>query len=289
MGGSGKTVIASALLRDKEIRHVFQRLAFVAIGQTPDLLQIQLSVYLQLTGQPLDMSSTDGDAVLNALQNVAKGMNILLCIDDAWDVGHVRALNCLDPVTASCTLVTTRIQRFLPVAPEVSVGLLEPDDAIALMLEVAGVPAKPPFDRLAYEVADACGRLPLVLSVAGSMLEQYGGMITDRFLNLLREDNGEALRQGDFGDKHVLVEDRIISASLKSYQGHDQEQVEALLYHFAIFPEDARVPVGVFDTFASSVFGASGKRGDMKVRAWLSTLLRLSLLQGSLADGVHQP
>ncbi len=39
---------------------------------------------------------------------------------------------------------------------------------------------------------------------------------------------------------------------------------------------------------ASSVFGASGKRPQLKVRSWLTALLRLSLLQGSPGDGVFQ-
>jgi hypothetical protein len=48
------------------------------------------------------------------------------------------------------------------------------------------------------------------------------------------------------------------------------------------------VPRGLFDLLASSVFGAVGKRPQLKVRSWLTALLRLSLIQGSMADGLFQ-
>ena len=50
--------------------------------------------------------------------------------------------------------------------------------------------------------------------------------------------------------------------------------------------KDVPVPRGFFDLFAESVFGASGKRPQLMVRSWLTALLRLSLLQGSMADGL---
>ena len=41
-----------------------------------------------------------------------------------------------------------------------------------------------------------------------------------------------------------------------------------LFTSFALFPEDVPVPRGFFDLLASSVFGAKGKRPQMKVRSW---------------------
>ena len=55
-----------------------------------------------------------------------------------------------------------------------------------------------------------------------------------------------------------------------------------------IVTKDIPVPRGLFDLLADSVFGAKGKRPHLMVRSWLTALLRLSLLQGSTADGVFQ-
>ena len=62
------------------------------------------------------------------------------------------------------------------------------------MLEVAGTRTVPPFEPLAYKAAEACGRLPLVLAVAGGILADAGGRLSEDFLRLIHEDHGEVLR-----------------------------------------------------------------------------------------------
>ena len=113
------------------------------------------------------------------------------------------------------------------------------------MLEVAGSRSVPPYAEIAYKAAEACGRLPLVLAVAGGILAEAGGGLDEEFVKLLQEDQGEVLRHGDFGDEHVKIEDRLITASLRAYDGAEREQVVALFNSFAIFPEDVRVPRGI--------------------------------------------
>ena len=45
----------------------------------------------------------------------------------------------------------------------------------------------------------------------------FSRQITEEFVQLLQEDHGEVLReQGDVGDEHVKIEDRLISASLRA-------------------------------------------------------------------------
>ena len=47
---------------------------------------------------------------------------------------HARIfIDCLDLQTASCALVTTRIQKLVPGAVEVPLGVLPPDDAVRLL------------------------------------------------------------------------------------------------------------------------------------------------------------
>ena len=70
------------------------------------------------------------------------------------------------------------------------------------------------------------------------MLAEAGGVVTEDFVGLLQEDHGEVLREGDFGNEHVKIEDRLISASLRAYDGAERDQVVNLFNSFAIFPED---------------------------------------------------
>ena len=53
------------------------------------------------------------------------------------------------------------------------------------------------------------------------------------------------LREGDLGDGHVKIEDRLITASLRAYDGAEHEQVVSLFTAFAIFPEDVPIPRGL--------------------------------------------
>ena len=54
MGGSGKTVIASALCNDPDVRRFFDKVCFVALGQTPDIRALQMVVYRQVRAQRLE-------------------------------------------------------------------------------------------------------------------------------------------------------------------------------------------------------------------------------------------
>ena len=128
-----------------------------------------------------------------------------------------------------------------------------------------------------------------MLAVAGGILADAGGRLTEDFVALIHEDHGEVLREkGDFGGEQVKIEDRLISASLRAYDGAEREQVVNLFIAFAIFPEDIPVPRGLFELLAAPVFGGKGKRPHLMVRSWLTALLRLSLLCGSMADGLFQ-
>ena len=108
-----------------------------------------------------------------------------------------------------------------------------------------------------------------MLGIAGAMLKQFGGEITEMFVEMLTANEGEVLRVGEFGDLNVSIEDRIISESLNHYQGPDRDKVVALFYTFGLFPEDVPVPVTFFDFLAGPVFGAkvpaasSDKVGDL--------------------------
>ena len=238
MGGSGKTAFAAATARKREIGVMFSRICFVGLGQEPAIRDLQRSLHFQLCDYAMESHVTDEVAMLKALHSAAEGQTVLLIIDDAWDTAHVTAFDCIDRNTRSRILLTTRLGRLIDESIEFALGLLPPDEAVSLLLSVAGAPATQPYSDLHYRAAAACGHLPLVLAIGGGMLENYsGGVVTEDFIALLNEDRVDVMRTGEYGDEHVNIEDRLITNSLSVYKGAEKESVVNLFLTFAIFPE----------------------------------------------------
>ena len=157
------------------------------------------------------------------------------------------------------------------------------------MYAVCGKKVAPPFNQVEHDAATACGRLPLVLNIAGGLLKQAGGVINRAFVDMLSEDHGEVLREGEFGDLHVSLEDRLVGKSLEHYQGAYRDGVLKLFSFFAAFPEDVPVPASVFEMFATSLLGAVGKRPQLQVRDWSAVAPRAPLLVAPRAPLLPAP
>jgi len=231
MGGSGKTVMASAVARERSVMCLFEAIVYVPLGQAPVLRDVRASILRQLTnGGEKELGGTPNE-VRAALSEAASGKRVLLILDDAWSKELVSALDVLDARTASCLFVTTRLKALLPDATELELGPLPLHDAVRLMLEVAGEKYEPDLvaeSPLYHQAAEACGCLPLVLSIAGGILEQHGSVVDEAFVKLITEEKDETLlvqrAEGEHGDEMVSIEDRLITTSLSAYQGADKQQ-----------------------------------------------------------------
>ena len=51
MGGVGKTMLAASLMRLPEMSELFHRLLWVSVGQEPNIMQLQKTLYSKLTGR----------------------------------------------------------------------------------------------------------------------------------------------------------------------------------------------------------------------------------------------
>ena len=260
------SVTAAAVVRDTEVRTMFDKICFVSVGQQPVIHVLYRQLHIQLCeGKHLDPSLVDDDACFQALRRACQGHSILLVMDDAWAKSHVEMLDCVDPASNSCVVVTSRVSGIAVGAPEVQLGSLPPDDSVALMYAVCGKKVEPPFNQVEHDAATACGRLPLALNIAGGMLKQAGGVINRAFVDMLSEDHGEVLREGEFGDLHVSLEDRLVGKTLEHYQGSHRDGVLRLFSFLAAFPEDVLIPAAFFEMFATSLLGAIGKRPQLRV------------------------
>ena len=61
-GGVGKTTMAAVVVRDSAVRHAFARIAWVSVGQTPAVMELQRTLYNHLTGatMPVEDGATTG-------------------------------------------------------------------------------------------------------------------------------------------------------------------------------------------------------------------------------------
>jgi hypothetical protein len=175
-GGVGKTTIAIMLVNDDSVRSTFTRIAWVSVGQSPEIMAMQQELYQQFTNTPMeitDASTTDSQLAL--LQAECAGKRWLLVLDDVWDKAHEQMLNCMDANSASKALVTTRTRGLLPGCGEVSLNLLSEKEAVELLLRTGGVEATDAARAAALEVALLCGRLPLYLGILGAIIQAYDG------------------------------------------------------------------------------------------------------------------
>ena len=134
MGGSGKTVVAAALVFDPTVSSHFDVIVFLPFGQAPVLRDLQKTMLYQLVKKNLD-AGLSGDEVISALADAAKGKKVLCVLDDVWTKEAFQPFSrLLDSNTASRLVATTRIKGLVPSAAEYELGLLSPDDSVSLLL-----------------------------------------------------------------------------------------------------------------------------------------------------------
>ncbi|MDY0747620.1 TIR domain-containing protein [Paucibacter sp. R3-3] len=237
-GGYGKTSLAAALcLRDGVIEAFDDGILWVTLGQAPDLRAELLKLYAAVTGERTGFVDVDDAARELALRLQDK--NCLVVIDDAWNVAHVRPfLHAQGPRY----LITTRIFEVALGAERIDLGLMDPDDAVQLLLRRAEVDTidLEPYHALARRL----GGWPLTLKLAGAAMRQ----------RLARGDTPERALQyvGRALDRHGLVAfdrndattlDATVEATLR--RSLDLlDEVECRRYaELSIFPEGMPIPL----------------------------------------------
>ena len=118
------------------------------------------------------------------VQAMAEKQRALLVLDDPWMPEQVRSLNPVDGAeTENRLLVTTRIRDLVPKATRVELPLMGKDEAVALLLDLAGVekvaytkehPESQWPPEGAYTIVAECGLLPITLTIAAQVVRSWG-------------------------------------------------------------------------------------------------------------------
>ncbi|MEU8397487.1 BTAD domain-containing putative transcriptional regulator [Nonomuraea sp. NPDC048892] len=131
---------------------------------------------------------------------------LLVLLDDAADEAQVRPLLPTGP--GSLTLVTSRSPLAgLEAARAYELGLLDEDEAVAMLAGVAGherVGAEP---EAALRIVRLCGHLPLALRIAGSRLARRPGWTLDHLAGRLGDERRrlDELSAGDLAVRGSLA------------------------------------------------------------------------------------
>lgn len=131
---------------------------------------------------------------------------LLVVLDDAADEAQVRPLLPTGP--GSLTLVTSRSPLAgLEAARAYEMGVLDGDEAVAMLGEVAGrerVRAEP---EAALRIVRLCGHLPLALRIAGSRLARKPGWTLDHLAGRLGDERSrlDELSAGDLAVRGSLA------------------------------------------------------------------------------------
>jgi WD40 repeat protein len=271
MGGYGKTILAKALCHHEEVRQAFDDgVLWVTLGENPgDLTGRVVDLVEVLSGERPGFAGLD--AAESRLVQLLADRDILMVIDDVWNVAHLKPF--MRGGARCARLITTRNFAALPPkAHSLEVGEMERNEATNLLkIGLPDAPLKP-----LRELADRLGEWPLLLKLAN-------GTLRDRVYN-----NNQALSEAlvyvnkaldkrgltAFDAHNAAARDQAVSQTLGISQDLLTEAERQRYGELAIFPSDANIPLPVLE----KLWGATAGLDDFDTEELCNRFCRLSLL-----------
>lgn len=281
MGGIGKSVLATALARNREVRQSYpDGVVWIGFGQhltNDDLLSRLRELVRQFGGEDAFQSIPEGQGVL---RETLQAKAVLLVMDDVWHAADAKVFDHLGPRCRM--LVTTRDAGILHTlhGELVPVSLFTEVEALQLLADAVGVEVSA-LPAEAREVADECGLLPLALALSGGMAKAGHSW----------QDIVEALREADLEwaeDREGVNENHrtIWNAMKASYDALPDEQ-KPRFAELAVFAPDLTVPEAAVQTLWEHTGQLSGRHGT-KLLINLAERSLIQLDQKADADGKIQ-
>ncbi|MDZ8055878.1 MAG: NB-ARC domain-containing protein [Aulosira sp. ZfuVER01] len=246
MGGIGKTVLATALARDEEVRKAFPDGVFwVTFGQTPQILTWQSYVASALGDK--QAAFTEIGLAKARLRELFAQKACLLILDDIWRLDDATPF---DVLGERCQmLVTTRDAAIVTGlgGQEYQLAVLDAQQALALLANWSNQPEilqPSPHNDVALQVARECGYLPLALAMVGAMMRGKPPNRWQNILEKLRSADLEKIKQ-QFPDYPYPDLLKAIAVSVAALDENCQQRY----LDFAVFPEDTPIPEAVLQTF----------------------------------------
>ena len=279
MGGIGKSVLAGALARNRQVRQAYpDGVVWVACGQNltdDDLLKRQRDLARHLGGDDRFASLVQGQVVL---RQMLESSAVLLVLDDVWRATDAQAFDVIGPRCRM--LVTTRDKGILDAlhGELVSVSLLNKREALQLLADTVSV-APTALPAEAHEIVRQCGCLPLALALCGGMAKKRGGDFRSVLERLRRADLEKIADRESINEQHRSIW-RAMQASVEVMSADEQQRFAEL----SVFAADQTVP----EAAAATLWSHTGHLNDLDTEELLIDLGERSLIQldqKSDADG----
>jgi WD40 repeat protein len=229
MGGIGKTVLASDLVNDDEVRRAFpDGIFWLTLGQAIEPLRLQGDLAAYMAGEAKAYATVN--EAREQLRQLFDGKACLLVLDDLWRPQDAEPFDVLGP--RSRLLVTTRDADLLVAlgARELPLDVLSEELALELLASWSGQ-AWETLPAASRKVAESCGYLPLALALAGARVQ--GGARWDDVLSALERGRLEFLDH-PYGS---------VFSSLRFSTDALTDSARDRYFELAVFPEDAAIPV----------------------------------------------
>ncbi|MCX5645228.1 MAG: NB-ARC domain-containing protein [Phycisphaerae bacterium] len=267
MGGIGKSVLAVAIARDREVRRSYpDGIIWLTVGQQPDLVRLQHDVARHFGNKEHFDSEPQGQGVLRRLLTQKA---VLLVLDDVWSASDTQAFNVLGPRCR--TLVTTRDAGILHTmgGPSVPVSLLTEEQALQLLADAVGAEpsALPPQ---ALEVVKECEYLPLGVALCGGMVKKLSGDWTVVLERLRAADLERIADRQAIDERHRSIW-RTMQVSVDVLPPDEQRRFAEL----AVFVRDNPVP----EAAVATLWSHTGNLSDLDTTDLLINLAERSLIR----------
>ncbi len=270
LGGIGKSVLAAKLAHEEAIQARFSDgILWATLGQSPDILPL-LSGWIQALGDT-DYKPTTIESASAHLRTLLYDKKALLVVDDVWHPEH------LEPFRVGgndcCVLVTTREAR-IPDAHRYDLGVMSPDQAMALMTQKLSEPLSEAETQQALAFASRVGHLPLALELAATQIEEgvtWADLLEDLQAEVARLETLDIYSQEDIPDDAKRRKYSLMACFNLSLKQLSTEQLRQFAW-LGIVPED----VNLTQEMATTLWQVTPRQAGAILRLFSAKALLLS-------------
>jgi WD40 repeat protein len=270
-GGYGKSTLAQAICHNEYIRQVFDNgILWVTLGENPgDLSRHIINLIEKLSGERPGFTGLD--TAVARLGELLADRDILMVIDDVWNVAHLKPF--LRGGSRCARLITTRHIAIAPPGAKIAqVGAMRQNEAVALL--AGQLPAAE--ISVLQELANRLGQWPLLLKLANGTLRDRVYKQQQTLPQALAYVNEALDRRGltAFDAGNPSERNQAVSQTISMSLDLLDPTQRARYHELAIFPEDENIPLAALET----LWSATGGFDDFDTEELVDHLRELSLL-----------
>ncbi len=270
-GGYGKTVLAKALCHNEDIRQAFDDgIVWVTLGKDPgDLAGYIIDLVEVLSGERPGFAGMD--AAETRLGQLLADRDILMVIDDVWNVAHLKPF--MRGGVGVARIITTRNVTVVPPrAHQVEVATMNRNEAVTLLSMALPDGPIQPF----HDLAERLGHWPLLLKLTNGALRDRVQNNNQPLSDALAYVNKALDKRGltAFDAHNAADRDQAVSQTLGVSQELLTDDERVRYGELAIFPGEINIPL----TVLTKLWNATGGLDDFDTEELCNRFNKLSLL-----------